>query len=194
MNFFPLELMKQMGDKFNIERDGKQIASVYGHFCSGEYPKTVQLMENVDIQNGDWLIHSPTGKRCFAEDATPLSANGEVSGWMVKYSTEDDLRKTSQQQASINIGTVSGPAIIGNQQNATMNIGASIEDIAALIATKPPAELPELCELVAELKKMEVADGAIKKGCLAKFSDALKKHSDLLVALGGWAVKLLTGN
>ena len=115
---------------------------------------------------------------------------------MVKYKSESEYRSSQQSRAatSISIGTVSGPSIIGSQQNATLNVGNSVEDIAQLIANKPASDIPQLCELVAELKKIEESGEKIEKGKLAKFSDLLNKHSDLLVALGGWAVKLLTGN
>jgi len=115
---------------------------------------------------------------------------------MVEYQSESEYRDSQQNQstANINIGTVSGPSIIGNQQNATLNFGTSVEDIARLIASKPSSDMPQLCELVAELKRIEESGEKLEKGKLAKFSDLLNKHSDLLVALGGWAVKLLTGN
>ncbi len=195
MNFrMSTDMMEKVTDIFSIERDGKQVASARGFFCGKNYQNTIQLVENADIQDGDWLVHSLTGKRYFAKQAKPFSMDGEILYWMVEYLTESDFQKSSKSQTQINIGTVSGPAIIGNQQTATMTVGTSIEDIAALIATKPAADLPELCELVAELKKLEANGGAIEKGRLSKFSDLLKKHSDLLIALGGWAVKLLTGN
>ena len=66
--------------------------------------------------------------------------------------------------------------------------------LSQLIANKPTADLLELCELVSSLKKIEESGKPIEKGQLSKFSDIPKKHSDILIALGGWAVKLLTGN
>lgn len=110
--------------------------------------------------------------------------------------SESEYKESQKNQpvTSINIGTVSGPSIIGSQQNATLNFGTSVEDIAQLIATKPASDLPQLCELVAELKSIEESGEKIEKGRLAKFADLLNKHSDLLTALSGWAIKLLTGN
>ncbi len=115
---------------------------------------------------------------------------------MVEYKSESEYKNSQQNRSvsNISIGTISGPSIIGNQQNATLNFGTNVEDIAQLIAGKPASDMPQLCELVAELKRIEESGEKLEKGKLSKFSDLLKKHSDLLVALGGWAVKLLTGN
>ncbi len=191
-----LDHLKQMTDTFSLERNSLLLCSAHGFFCGREYPSTIQLIENVDVQDGDWLIHSPTGRRYYAKKTEPLSVQGEIVSWMVEYQSESEYRDSQQNQstANINIGTVSGPSIIGNQQNATLNFGTSVEDIARLIASKPSSDMPQLCELVAELKRIEESGEKLEKGMLAKFSDLLNKHSDLLVALGGWAVKLLTGN
>ena len=192
----PDDLIRNMTDVFTIERDGQEVASAHGFFCGKEYPSTIQLVENTTVHEGDWLIHAPTKNRYFATEVQPISINGEIFDWMVKYQSEFDWKKSQANQAvsNIHIGTVSGPAIIGSQQNATLSVGCTTEEIARLITAKPTSDLPALCELVAELKKIESESGPIEKGRLSKFSDLLEKHSDLLIALGGWAVKLLTGN
>lgn len=197
MNFsLPKHMLDSMTDVFDIERDGNVIRSAHGFFCGSNYPSTIQLVENTDIQEEDWLIHALTGRRYFAIKVRPISMQGEIHDWMVTYQSESEWERSqkSATSTSIHIGTVSGPAIIGSQQNASLNVGCTIEDIAKLITTKPSEEIPALCELIAELKKIEESDSNIEKGRLSKFSDLLQKHSDLLVALGGWAVKLLTGN
>ena len=174
------------------------VGSAHGFFCGHDYPSTIQLIENIDVQEGDWLIHSATGRRYYAEKTEPISVHGEILSWMIKYKNESEYKDSQRNQfstsTSINIGTVSGPSIIGSQQNATLNFGTSVEDIAKLIATKPASELPQLCELVAELKSIAESSEKVEKGRLAKFADLLNEHSDLLAAIGGWAVKLLTGN
>ncbi len=192
----PLAQLERMTDVFSLERNSLPVCSVHGFFCGRKYPSTIQLIENVDIQDGDWLIHSPTGRRYYAEKTRPISEQGEIVSWMVEYKSESEYKNSQQNRSvsNISIGTISGPSIIGNQQNATLNFGTNVEDIAQLIAGKPASDMPQLCELVAELKRIEESGEKLEKGKLSKFSDLLKKHSDLLVALGGWAVKLLTGN
>lgn len=197
MNFkMPRSLMENMTDIFHIEREGLQIASAHGFFCGKEHPSSIQLVENVDVRVGDWMIHKLTGNRYFVTEARPISMEGQIADWMVKYQSEYDWKKekAAQNIASINIGSVSGTAIIGSQHSASINVGYTADDITKLLANKPASDMPLLVELISLLKEMEAKDEPIKKGALSKFSDLLQKHSDLLVALGGWAVKLMVGD
>lgn len=194
MNFSrPSDFLQSATSLFTIERNGQAIGTSRGFFCGKGYPNTIQLIENADVQGSDWLIHPQTQHRYFIKNTVPLSMHGEVCGWMLEYESETEHQRNMQPSSEIHIGTINGPSIIGSQQNATFNIGPSIEDIVQLIASKPPADQVSLCELVAVLKSIESSDTPVEKGRLSKFSDLIKKHSDLLVALGGWAVKLLTG-
>ena len=185
------DILETMTDVFQLERKSEVIQNVRGFYCDSKYPNTIQLVENVEIHPDDWLIHS--SQRLHVVEAHAIRFGNTVE-WMAKYETEQDfLRSQNHAPGSIHIGTVSGPSIIGNQQTATIHVGNSIEDIAKLILPLPSQDMEQLLPLIAELKKAEESGAPLKKGCLAKFSDALKKHSDLLIALGGWAVKLLTG-
>lgn len=75
-----------------------------------------------------------------------------------------------------------------------MNIGNSIDDIKQIIHALPDAEQAEAQDLLNTLKATEeAAHPVLVEGALSKFSDLIKKHSDLLIAVGGWAVKLLIG-
>ena len=91
-----------------------------------------------------------------------------------------------------NIESINGPAIIGSQQNATINAGASLDDIKKLIHTLPEAEQLQAKGLYGELKKIESGAASIQKGGLSKFSDVLAKHTPLLTAVGNWIVQFLT--
>ncbi len=122
--------------------------------------------------------------------------NGVIAYWMVKYETEIDYRRAESinRQANINIGTVSGNSVIGNQENVIMNIGHSIDDIKKIIDDLPTDEQVTGQELLDTLKSTEEATHPVLvEGSLSKFSDFIKKHSDLFIAVGNWAVKLLIG-
>lgn len=148
-------------------------------------------MEDKEICADDWMIFK--NQRYHVLEAHP-SRLGDTVDWIVCYETEKSfLQSQKSTPASINIGTVSGPSIIGNQHTVTQNVGSGVEDIAKLISALPSSDMSDLLPLLAELKKAEESGTPLKKGCFAKFSDALQKHSDILIALGGWAVKLLTG-
>lgn len=77
-------------------------------------------------------------------------------------------------------------------QSSTINIGAQIADIEKIIASKPAVDREQLVEIVELLKSVSEQDEPVKKGLLAKFSDGIQKHSDLITAIGNWAVAILT--
>ena len=194
---FPKFMLDEMTQTFLIERNGSVIGNVHGYFCGKDYPNTIQFVENTDIKNGDWIIDSTTNQRYYAKDVHPLIMNGTICDWMVKYQTEHDFnaQTNSSKQTTINIHTVSGNSIIGSQENVVMNVGSSLKDIEQLISSLPISEQPEAQELLNTLKSTsESTHPILVEGALSKFSDLLKKHSDLLIAVGGWAVQLLIGN
>lgn len=198
MNPFKMSqsILKEMSQIFSIERGGSIIGSAHGIFCGREYPSTIQLFENTDVKNGDWIIDSITQQRYYAKDVHPIIMNGEPIDWMIKYQTEQDYNLSihSNRQSTINIHSVSGNSVIGNQENVVLNIGNSLNGIEHLIASLPISEQTEATELLSELKSVESSTHPILvEGALSKFSDLLKKHSDLLIAVGGWAVQLLIG-
>lgn len=94
---------------------------------------------------------------------------------------------------NINIGSIAGSAIVGSQANATINFGASIADIAALVAALPLEDKPAGNELVEDLKKLESGETPLRKSALAKFSDLLAKHSSLASAVVALIGKLVIG-
>ncbi len=94
---------------------------------------------------------------------------------------------------NINIGTIAGSAIVGSQTHATLNVGATLTDISALVSELVGTQKAVGEELLQELKGMESGEKEIKKGALSKFSDLLAKHSDLSTAVLEFIVKLLVG-
>ena len=198
MNPFQLPpfMLKEMTQLFSIERNGSTIGTVHGFFCGKDYPNTIQFVENTDIKNGDWIIDSTTSQRYYAKDVRPITMNGTPCDWMIQYQTENDFRTQSNlgKQTTINIHTVSGNSVIGSQENVVVNIGSSLKDIEQLIASLPISEQPEAQELLNTLKSTsESTHPILVEGSLARFSNLLKKHTDLLIAVGGWAVQLLIG-
>ena len=198
MNPFQLPpfILKEMTQIFSIERNGSIIGTVHGFFCGKDYPNTIQFVENTDIKNGDWIIDSTTSQRYYAKDVRPVIMNGTPCDWMIQYQTEDDFRAQSNlgKQTTINIHTVSGNSVIGSQENVVVNVGSSLKDIEQLIASLPISEQPEAQELLNTLKSTsESTHPVLVEGALARFSNLLKKHTDLLDAGGGWAVQLVIG-
>lgn len=192
----PDDIMDEMTTVFSIERNNKIIGKVHGVFCNSEYPSTIQLVENTDIRNGDWLIDTITNQRYYAKDAHPIIVGGEPLDWMVKYQTEQDFNQSMSRinQSVFNINSVSGNSIIGNQENAVQNIGCDLDDISQLIKRLPSSEQEEAENLLNELRDTEMSNHPILvEGKLSKFSKLLKNNSDLFSAVGRWAVQLLIG-
>lgn len=98
-----------------------------------------------------------------------------------------------QPNISFSIGDVSGNAIIGTQTGFTMNVGADIEHLAALISEKPTIDQSVLDELLTLLKSTEASSEPVEKGLLAKFSDMLKKHTDLITPVSNILFRIFTG-
>ncbi len=189
---FPRELLDSHTHVFNIEHNGSICSSAHGFFCGCEYPHTIQLVENVDIKNGDWLIDTVSNQRYLAVDARPIIIDGKPVDWLISYRTD---QQQNYSATNINISNVNGPSIIGNQQNATINNTVNnLEDIKSLISSLPSEDIETGEALLNELSEVENSNHPILvEGSLSKFSDLLKKHTDLLTAVGGWAVQLLIG-
>ena len=193
---FPKNMLDEMSQIFSIERNGTIIGNVHGIFCGRDYPNTIQFFENTDIKNGDWVIDTITNQRYFAKNVRPIIMGGKPCDWMIEYETEIAYQRAHSvnRQSNITIGTVSGNSIIGNQENVIMNIGHSIDDIKKIINALPIDEQATGQELLDTLKSTEEATHPVLvEGSLSKFSDFIKKHSDLFIAVGNWAVKLLIG-
>lgn len=190
----PDNIMNEMTTIFSIERNNRIIGKVHGFFCDNEYPSTIQLVENTDIKNGDWLIDTITNQRYYAKDAHPIIVNGKPLDWMVKYQTEQDFKQSMSKnnQPVFNINSVSGNSIIGSQENAVQNIGCDLDGISQLIKQLPFTDQEEAENLLQELRDTETSNHPVLvEGKLSKFSKLLKKNSDLFSAVGRWAVQLL---
>lgn len=92
---------------------------------------------------------------------------------------------------TFNINSVNNSAF-GNNGDITINNTNDLEEIRLLIASKPLEDQQELTELVDELQTILESNQPIKRGMLAKFSDALAKHSNIVVALAPHIFNWLT--
>lgn len=193
---FNSPLLDKMTDIFQIERNGSMIGSAKGFMCGPKYPaNTIQLIEDVQILPGDWLIFEITHQRYYVTNCRPVPnpLNGPRN-WIVSCQTESEYAKTNDHSVSINIGNVNGPSIIGSQQNATINTGASIEDIKALISCVSDTDKSTFNELVEEIESVENSKHPVLiAGMLSRFENLLNKYPNILSTLGSWAVKLLIG-
>ena len=181
---------------FSVERNGSEIATSHGFFCGKECPNTIQLTDIVDISIGDTLVASDTKLRYYVEDVHILRMNAYPCDMMVKYSTESQRKSLHSERSNtvFNIGTINGNSVIGNESNVVFNVSGCLKDIESIIRALPENEMPLAQELLKTVKDTSNSTHPVLvEGSLSKFSDLLKKHTDLLTAVGSWCVQLLIG-
>lgn len=93
------------------------------------------------------------------------------------------------EKATVRGSTYGDNALI--DQSITNSLDVNLSKIEKLISAKPVADQEQLAGLLELLQKASTQNAPIKKGLLAKFSDGLKKHTDIITAIGDWAVQIL---
>lgn len=93
-------------------------------------------------------------------------------------------------------GATINNAIIGNDASGNefvVNVGASFADLERMIASEPTEDQETLRDMLRELQELQNSGDQIDRSRLARFSDCLKKHTDLLVPLGQTLIGILFG-
>lgn len=178
---------------FDIERNGTFSHKVNGFFCGKNYPDSIQLDKNSDIKVSDWLLDKSSNSKYFIDKIQPISDGSQNLGYIIHYLSEYEYNNREKSNTSFHIGTINGPAMIGNQQNPTMNNGYNLSEIKSLISSKPVEDQELLNTLIQRVQIITEDNQPISKGTLAKFSDVLAKHSDIAIALGTGIINWLIG-
>lgn len=95
--------------------------------------------------------------------------------------------------STFNIDTINfnGPSIVGNQQNATINIGSDLDKIRELLKTVQ-AEDRQLAEgLIQDLETWQKDPSKFDQGKLAKAKKWLSKYSDICVTVLSLVKKII---
>ena len=125
MCFDEKELFLDMCTDFSLVRNGKTIkTSIKGFPCDKDYPDSIQVLYDYGIQPGDCLIHKKSKVRYVINEVLPVTDNE----YILRYRSP-----ANAPASSINIGTISGNAIVGSQQNANLSVGLSAEEIRLAI-------------------------------------------------------------
>ena len=85
-------------------------------------------------------------------------------------------------------------SIIGNQVSGNefvFNSGASLSELQQLIQQKPLGDQPELKELLDLLQSLEERKEPVPRSLFARFSNLIKKHTDLIAPIGVALVNIL---
>jgi len=174
--------IKRNGLQYEILRNDECIGTSYGTAEGSN--RQIQLMSTPEILEGDVLLQPKINRRYSVIHSRPvLGFGGNIEGWTVDIESQ-----TAQSTQIINIGPIHGQAVVGSQQNVTLNYGTTIADLRALISSKPTADQPALNELA------DILAGAkeIKPGMLKRFANQLEKHTDLLAVIGKLILKFAT--
>ena len=175
---------------FNVFRGNILIGKIYAVHCSNDYKDSLQSIRLnsepvVPIKPGDILVQEINEEKFIVESLRPIDPSYHEC--IIKYKTNN----SSDSGTTFNISTVSGNSVIGNQNTVNINQSCTLEDISKLLESLNISS-SESEELIQALKKLENTDSTVPvRGILAKFSDLMNKHHELIVAIGGWAVELM---
>lgn len=197
-------LLKDCSSSFLIERNQEIIGTTLGFFNSNSPSNTIQIIENSNIKNGDWLIENTSQNRYYVENIYPIGSSGKLQHFIVNYQTQKEYEYretiTNHSNNTFNIQSVNGNAVFGNTisgsgGNINHYTQNSLSEIEKFISSLPLSEQEEANQLLAELQEMESSENEVlENGKLAKFSMFLKKHQKLFALIGEWAVSHLIGN
>jgi len=178
-----LDYFKELSDDFDLFRNGSYINTIKAFFCSNEYPNSIQTLDNIILKEKDILVHKATNTKYTIHELKPITISDELTGYIVGY-------KESQSNNNVyNINSISGNSAIGT--NAVFNYQSqTIDDLFKTIDEELPfsEEKNQLLKTLLELKSEEKP---LEKKSLAKFSDLIKKHENLLIPIGTLIAKIL---
>lgn len=178
-----LDYFKGLSDDFDLFRNGSYIDTIKAFFCSNEYPNSIQTLDNIILKEKDILVHKTTNTKYTIHELKPITISGKLTGYIVGY-------KESQSNNNVyNINSISGNSAIGT--NAVFNYQSqTIDDLFKTIDKELPfsEEKNQLLKTLLELKSEEKP---LEKKSLAKFSDLIKKHENLLIPIGTLIAKIL---
>lgn len=179
-------------DTFIIERDGKEVAKCGGFFSGDPGKSTIQLMENVDVQDGDWIIHEATERKFYAEKVEPIYARGSIRCWVIKYQNESEYKISQKETSSIfNIQNAYG-SVIGIENYTTLNYNSTVQELKDKVSADTSSDKEQL-EKIVDLLEMVVSDQVpASKGLFSKFSEIMERHSWISNAIAGTILSWLT--
>lgn len=173
-----MNMFRDLAQTFSLERDAHILRDdIKAFFCDDHRHDAIQILGNYGIREGDWLIESSTGKRCFIEDLRPITSDEFIA----RYKTERQMQE-SARPVSLNIGNIYGPAIVGSQSNAVIHSGASFDDIRQFLSqqnlsSSDRAELEALTKAVEAVVQNQLPANS---GIFSRYLSIAEKYSGLV--------------
>ena len=185
------EMMKLLGEEFEIARDGKK-NTVKGakNKQQATHRKYIEFYPGTDVKAGDVLIRKLSGEEWLVEEIDHQAIQGKLFSVKAYYETSFERKKLSVQPVSYTFNNSSN-IIAGSQAAATMNV--NIGEIESAIEKNGGTEKAELLAMVMEIKEAFEKQDKLSRGSLARFSETLEKHSwitsSLIQLLGSAAIQ-----
>ena len=185
--------MRLAGEDFEIVRGNEsRLLKGIKQYKKASNRRYVQFYPGTDIQVGDLIRRKLSGDEWLAVEIDPHVISGSVFSVNAYYETKQEQQK--QIPTSVNYNFHSSSNIIaGSQTNAVMNI--NIGEIETEIKKHGGADKEELLEMMEAIKQTFEQQSALPKNSLARFSDALERHSwitsSLVQLIGSASIQFL---
>jgi len=161
-----------------IFRNNVKIATYKGMINDSKEHNYISFDPDVDVQIND-DIFCPLKKKHYIITNTDIALFGGKQHRLDAYFDNNFMQ--AQTTTVFNTYNPSN-SIIGSQQNATINISDSFNNLEKLINDNGGNDRKELFELE-NLLKQQLDTNQLNKGFLSKFSHLLAKHSWLPMAI-----------
>lgn len=153
--------------------------------------RSFKFYPNIDIIVGDVVLEPTTKMEFLITDIDTKSFQGQITEKVAYYQTKTSNVPPSSTTV-FNIQNADH-SIIGNQQNATINLNSvDMDKFLSLIEEKGENDKELLRELAETLKDIKNNNVPVKQGILSKFSDVLCKYSWAFEACSKLVVAWLT--
>lgn len=189
-------MLEKFGETVTVERGGNVISSLKGVRSQDKSPHkiTFHFPPDNDIKSGDWIV-SERKERYFVVDTHDMRVNGKVETLDCTCITQSqfDQQHATSSAVTFNIGSADG-SIIGTQSVATLNYSGYIDDMRRICESGDNQDSEELKQLTELLKMMLDEKVSAKKGLFSKFSEVIKRNSEVTEKIAFAIISWLTSS
>lgn len=188
-----LVILKNSGQSYQVERDGKIIATYQGvsNRTSDTHKNYVGFIPGTDIKPQDWLINL-YNERFYVQDVKTtffMKEPNELKAFILTKVEFENLDNGSNQIYNI---TNAYGSIIGNQSNFTLNYSSSINELRDIVNSSHSSDKEELNKIIDLLEMITNNQIPISKGLFSKFANILQKNSWITSHIASILVSWLT--
>lgn len=188
-NPFPA-LLRQLGQTFQIERNGEIVETTKGLVNRENDTKRdyIGFMPGSNVKPGDWVINS-VNERLFIEDT--LTAFERTSPLELRAFTVTESKFNSKSEAPISFHVQNAyGSVIGTQTTVNMKYTNSIKDAREQLENSNSPDKEELSQIITLLEMIVNEQVTPHKGLFSKFSAIMERNSwitgSISSALLGW--------